>query len=118
MALINCPRCGGKISERAQRCPHCGCTKQEMEQIAEEQRLQAEREAEEARIQAEREAEEARIQAQKEAEELAAQRREWWKNNKKKVYVCLVIIIGLAASVKISKVITLTIIFLLHLHQG
>ena len=44
MALINCPRCGIKISERAQQCPHCGCTKQEMEQIAEAARVQAKKE--------------------------------------------------------------------------
>lgn len=25
MALINCPKCGGKVSEYAKRCPHCGC---------------------------------------------------------------------------------------------
>lgn len=24
MALINCPECGGKISEFAEVCPHCG----------------------------------------------------------------------------------------------
>ena len=81
MALINCPRCGGKISERAQRCPHCGGTKQEMEQIAEEAHIQA-----------------------KEVEEFAAQRREWEKNNKKKVYIALAIIIGLAASIITFKV--------------
>lgn len=40
MALINCPRCGGKVSERAQQCPHCGCTKQEIEQIAKKQAAQ------------------------------------------------------------------------------
>ena len=24
MALINCPECGNKVSELADRCPHCG----------------------------------------------------------------------------------------------
>ena len=26
MALINCPECGGKVSDRAEACPHCGCS--------------------------------------------------------------------------------------------
>lgn len=25
MALINCPECGKEISDRAGKCPHCGC---------------------------------------------------------------------------------------------
>ncbi len=25
MALITCPDCGGKVSEHASACPHCGC---------------------------------------------------------------------------------------------
>lgn len=24
MALMNCPECGGKVSDRAAACPHCG----------------------------------------------------------------------------------------------
>ena len=25
MALIKCPECGGLVSDRAKKCPHCGC---------------------------------------------------------------------------------------------
>ena len=25
MALIQCPECGGKLSDKADFCPHCGC---------------------------------------------------------------------------------------------
>lgn len=25
MALINCPNCGGRLSDQAEQCPHCGC---------------------------------------------------------------------------------------------
>ena len=25
MALIVCPECGGKLSDKAEYCPHCGC---------------------------------------------------------------------------------------------
>ena len=25
MALINCPECGKQISDKAERCIHCGC---------------------------------------------------------------------------------------------
>lgn len=25
MALIACPECGGKLSDKAKKCPHCGC---------------------------------------------------------------------------------------------
>ena len=24
MTLINCPECGGKVSDKAESCPHCG----------------------------------------------------------------------------------------------
>ena len=25
MALFDCPECGGKVSDKANQCPHCGC---------------------------------------------------------------------------------------------
>ena len=25
MALMNCPECGGQVSDKAGSCPHCGC---------------------------------------------------------------------------------------------
>lgn len=25
MALIQCPECGKELSDKARRCPHCGC---------------------------------------------------------------------------------------------
>lgn len=31
MALINCPECGREISNKAEKCPHCGCPKSEFE---------------------------------------------------------------------------------------
>lgn len=91
MALIKCERCGKMFSDRASQCPDCGCTKEENIQIA----LEKERKAEETRIQAEKEAEEARIKAEQEASEQAARRKEWWQNNKTKVIVWIVIIIGM-----------------------
>ena len=30
MALIICPECGGKVSEYANKCPHCGCPMQKI----------------------------------------------------------------------------------------
>jgi hypothetical protein len=30
MPLIDCPECGGKISDQASTCPHCGCPKSQV----------------------------------------------------------------------------------------
>lgn len=30
MAIIICPRCNGKVSDKAEKCPHCGATKEEI----------------------------------------------------------------------------------------
>ncbi|MBQ4508682.1 MAG: leucine-rich repeat protein [Paludibacteraceae bacterium] len=66
MALIKCPKCGKEFSDRAQVCPQCGTSKEEVQRLIKEQ---AEREAaERERIRKEREAkeaEEARIRAKK-----------------------------------------------------
>lgn len=30
MALIICPKCGKNVSDRAEKCPHCGCLKEDL----------------------------------------------------------------------------------------
>jgi predicted nucleic acid-binding Zn-ribbon protein len=101
--FITCPKCGKSFHERESACPECGCTKQEIEQIEEERRIQAEKEAEERRIQAEKEAEEARIRAEQEAAEQAARRKEWWQKNWKKVIVIISILIAVIAVIATFK---------------
>ena len=88
MALIKCPKCGKEFSDRAQTCPQCGTSKEEVLRLIKEQkdREAAERE----RIRKEREAkeaEEARIRAEK--------RAEWWAANKKKVGIAFLVIIAI-----------------------
>ena len=92
MALIKCPKCGKDFSDRAQACPHCGISQEEVA------RLIAEKEAAEAaeceRLRQERlvkEAEEERIRAEK--------RAEWWAANKRKVGIAILILIGIIVSI-------------------
>ena len=92
MALIKCPKCGKDFSDRAQACPHCGISQEEVA------RLIAEKEAAEAaeceRLRQERlvkEAEEERIRAEK--------RAEWWAANKRKVGIAILILIGIILSI-------------------
>ena len=33
MALTTCKECGGKMSDRATECPHCGCPREFQEEI-------------------------------------------------------------------------------------
>lgn len=41
MALINCPKCGNPVSDKAIKCPHCGIDVQNiLAEVSEEQRLQ------------------------------------------------------------------------------
>lgn len=45
MALIICPKCGKKVSDKAEKCPHCGCLKDELLESAkpvEEKEIQEE----------------------------------------------------------------------------
>lgn len=109
MALIICPKCGKQFSDRADKCPQCGITKEDAVVLLKKQeeiRLAAEREAaERERLRKEQEA--------KEAEEdriRAEQRAEWWKQNEKKVrnaslisiVILLLIIIGLKGAQAIT----------------
>lgn len=108
--FITCPKCGKVFRERESACPECGCTKQEIEQIEEERRIQAEKEAEERRIQAEKEAEEARARAEQEAAEQAARRKEWWQKNRKKFITGFVIFIGVIIAVIVASIILLAVL--------
>ena len=90
--FITCPKCGKAFREKESICPECGCTKEEIEQIELEKRQQAEREAAEARARAEEE-------ERKRAEE----RAEWWRKNKGKVLVVVLVIIALIAGCRIVK---------------
>ena len=63
MALIKCPKCGKEFSDRAEKCPQCGISKDDavvfMKKQAEVVRLEAERKAaERVRLRKEREAKE------------------------------------------------------------
>lgn len=103
MALIECPKCGKMFSVHAQACPQCGLSKGEVlaliEKREEEIRLAAQRKAaelerqrreEQERLRKEREekeAEEARIRAEK--------RAEWWKKNRKKVWITIAIFVSI-----------------------
>ena len=103
MALIECPKCGKMFSEHAHACPQCGLSKGEVlaliEKREEEIRLAAQRKAaelerqrreEQERLRKEREekeAEEARIRAEK--------RAEWWKKNRKKVWITIAIFVSI-----------------------
>ena len=44
MALIMCPECGGKVSEFAEACPHCGCPMAQIKDILTQQESEQERE--------------------------------------------------------------------------
>ena len=92
MALIKCPKCGKDFSDRAQACPHCGISQEEVARlIAEKEAAEA---AERERLRQERlleEAKEARIRAEK--------RAEWWAANKRKVGIAILILIGIIVSI-------------------
>lgn len=92
MALIKCPKCGKDFSDRAQACPHCGISQEEVARlIAEKEAAEA---AERERLRQERlvkEAEEERIRAEK--------RAEWWAANKRKVGIAILILIGIIVSI-------------------
>ena len=110
MALIKCPKCGKQISEHAERCPHCGISKEDARLLIKQKeraaQIAAEREAAERERQRQeylakqeslrkereaKEAEEARIRAEK--------RAEWWKANKKKVWISIAIFVVLILAV-------------------
>lgn len=113
MALITCPKCGKQFSDRAEKCPQCGITKEEalvlIKKQQEEIRIAAEREAaERERLRKEREAKEAeeaqeaaererrRIEREaKEARLRAEKRAEWWQQNGKKVIRAAIISVAL-----------------------
>ena len=43
MALINCPKCGKQVSDRALRCPHCGIDVKEYQEQLRQEELKQER---------------------------------------------------------------------------
>lgn len=99
MALITCPKCGKQFSDRADKCPQCGITKEDavvlLKKQEEEIRLAAEREAaERERLRKEREAREA-----EEARIRAEQRAAWWAANKKRIIIILASIVGLIIAI-------------------
>ena len=99
MALITCPKCGKQFSEHANACPQCGISMDEalalIAKQEEEARLAAEREAaERERLRKEREAKEA-----EEARIRAEDREKWWKENRKKVWITVFIIIAIITAI-------------------
>ena len=91
MALITCPQCRKQFSDRAEKCPKCGASKEEIQRLIKEQeeRDAAERE----RIRKEREAKEA-----EEARLLEEKRAEWWRKNKKWIITCISLLVVCFAS--------------------
>lgn len=39
MALIICPKCGKQFSDRAEKCPQCGTSKEEVQRLIEEKKV-------------------------------------------------------------------------------
>lgn len=91
MALITCPKCGKQFSDRAAKCPQCGISQEEVQRLIEEKKAQEA--AEQERLRKEREA--------KEAEEKQL-RAEWWKKNRKYVFLIIFIITCAIAYIPIS----------------
>ena len=88
MALIICPKCGKQFSDRAEKCPQCGLSKEEVQRLISEKEAQEAAERERLRqVKEAKEAEEARI--------LAEKRAAWWKKNRKYVFSVTLITIGL-----------------------
>ena len=88
MALITCPRCGRRISDRAEKCPTCGISKEEILRLIEEQT--AREAAEQERLRKEREAKEA-----EDARIKAERRAEWWRTNSKNVWTAIGVLMGI-----------------------
>lgn len=101
MALIKCPECGKMFSEHTQQCPLCGLSKIDVirinKELAEKARLEEEERQRLLREKAQQEYEEReRLRKAKEAEEArirAEKRAAWWKQNGKKVWITITIIV-------------------------
>lgn len=103
MALIECPKCGKMFSVHAQACPQCGLSKGEVlafiEKREEEIRLAAQRKA--AELERQRREEQERLRKEREEKETeearirSEKRAEWWKKNRKKVWITIAIFVSI-----------------------
>lgn len=103
MALIKCPKCGKMFSVHAQACPQCGLSKGEVlafiEKREEEIRLAAQRKA--AELERQRREEQERLRKEREEKETeearirSEKRAEWWKKNRKKVWITIAIFVSI-----------------------
>ena len=100
--FITCPKCGTKFREREEKCPNCNTSKEEIQRFIKEKEAADAAERERQRKEAEaKAAEEARIRAEK--------RAEWWRQNGKKVWISIILIITVIIAIIVVKKISATV---------